>query len=76
MATFTFTGSDLCSGGEHFTLAVSGDVTATRRLGLDDFRQLDGVDQELLMRLLRIHFQGSTKGQIKAALASGVTITI
>lgn len=76
MATLTYQVTSVCSGGNHYTLQISGDVTATRLIERDDLR-IDPAEREsLAMDILRLRLRGLTPAQIRTALQAGVTVTI
>lgn len=78
MASFTITGSNLCSGGEHFTLSVSGGISGSRNFEVDQVKgnPTDAEVADALLILARRHYTAMTKAQIKTSLGgAGLAIT-
>jgi len=78
MAQITVTASNFCSGGQHATLTVSGDVSRTMRVDVTSFLEPVSVEDSLaflrvLVKLVKI---GKTPGQLKSALQAGVTVNV
>lgn len=76
MATLTFRVTNVCSGGNHYTLQITGDLTATKIIERDDLTIERGEREAMAMDILRLRLRGLTPAQIRAALQTGVTVTI
>lgn len=70
--------TEVCAGGEHVTVTVTGDASMTARLSVAEIREpLSAEDKETFVRvLLRAYAQGKTKAQVKAGLQAGVVVTL
>lgn len=78
MATLTLTLTDVCEGGEHFTLTVTGDVAHTCRYGVKEFMApLTAEEKDAFVKgLVRFAKIGRTAQQVKTALAAGASVTV
>lgn len=78
MAAVTLTLTDICPGGGHYTLTLSGAVTGAKVYDLPEIRALmDTVDKETIAAvILRLAEEGRTNAQLKTLLQAGVTVSI
>lgn len=78
MATLTLKMAGICAGGEHFTLAATGDVEHSCKYSVQEF--LAPITQEekaaFLKVLVRFAKIGRTQQQVKNALLAGVSVTV
>lgn len=76
MASLTFRVTGVCSGGNHYTLQISGDVTRTMHIERSDVQDAEIDLDTMALQLLKVWSRGKTANQIRTALQSGVTVTI
>lgn len=78
MASVTLTLTDICSGGGHFTLTMTGDATGSKTYTADEIRALMQTvgREELAAAILRLAQHGRTNLQLRNLLLAGVTVTI
>lgn len=78
MATVTLTLTDVCAGGGHFTLTLSGDVTGSKTMTLEEIRDLMQTvgREELAAAILRLAQHGRTNNQLRNLLTAGITVTV
>lgn len=83
MATLGYQFVENCAGGGHTTIAVSFNGGAARNVvySTDELRQpLSALTQDeretLALLVLKLHFTGMTRAQMKTALQAGVTVTL
>ena len=76
MPTLTFQVTSVCSGGNHYTLQIGGDLTATKIIEREDLTIERGEREALAMDILRLRLRGMTPAQIRTALQAGVTVTL
>lgn len=78
MASITIQLTNVCSGGGHGTITVSGDVT--RSLVVDFAELLEEIgavdDKAILAALLRLNKIGKTNAQFKSSLLAGIAVTV
>lgn len=72
---------EICAGGGHAHITITVDGGAAQRFMFepDDIRSaLSDPDERkaLLRAILKLHFAGATRAQVRAALLAGVTVTI
>lgn len=83
MADLTYQFVSVCAGGGHVTLDVTLNGGATKRVvyTTDEVRaplnQLSAEDREALaLNILKVHFAGVSRTQMRTDLQAGVTVTI
>lgn len=76
MASLTFRVTGVCSGGNHYLLSITGDVTRTLHIERSDVQDAEIDLDTLAMQILKIWSRGKTANQIRTALQAGVTVTI
>jgi hypothetical protein len=83
MASISYGFVSNCVGGGHTTIAVSFNGGATQSIvyGTDELRApLGALSQEdreaLALNILKVHFTGMTRAQMRSALQAGVTVTL
>lgn len=76
MATLTFRVTGVCSGGNHYVLSITGDVTRILHIERSDVQDAEIDLDTLAMQILKIWSRGKTANQIRTALQAGVTVTI
>ena len=78
MATLNIQISNICSGGNHADITVTGDYTFNSRITIPEF--LDAITDEekeaFLAVLFKILSAGKTPQQIKTALLNGIEVNI
>lgn len=78
MATVTVQLSNICPGGGHGKLAVTGNISRFKHIDFSDF--IDKVqsmdDEDVLAALVKIAKIGRTNAQLKTLLQSSFTVTI
>lgn len=77
MPAITYRVTGVCSGGNHYTLEMTGALNRTMVVERDDLQRVDDIDPETFaLALLRFFARGRTPAQIRTALQNGVTITV
>ena len=78
MATMTLTRTVECDAQNHFTIAVTGDVSYTYHGTMADLTgPISDSEKEAFIKLLiRFAKIGRTNAQVRTALTNGVTVTI
>lgn len=80
MATVAVSFSSACAGGGHLLLgvAVNGGAGQTIEYTVDEIQQAEPADliHDFVLAVLRLHFGGMTRAQIRSALQAGFTVTI
>lgn len=78
MATLTLRITNVCAGGEHFTLTATGDVSYSCGYGVAEFTAplTDAEKEAFLKVLVRFAKIGRTAQQVKNALIAGATVTV
>lgn len=76
MATLTFRVTGVCSGGNHYVLQVSGDVTRTLHIERSDIQDAEIDLDTMAMQILKVWSRGRTAQQIRTALQAGVTVML
>ena len=78
MSAVTITLTDICAGGNHLALSVSGDRTGTFRLLRDDLSEAITEEEAaaFLKVVCKLAKSGRTPAQARALLLSGVTVTV
>lgn len=78
MTTINIQLTHICSGGNHFTFAITGDKTATVPLTREEITQ--PITDEDVVAFLRVICKmakiGRTNAQAKTLLEAGVTVTV
>lgn len=78
MASITVTLTGICAGGNHVTLSITGDRTATLRGDVDQLK--DALTEEDVLGfakvVTRMARQGKTLAQWRTAMQAGVTVTV
>jgi hypothetical protein len=74
----TITGSNVCGGGGHIDIAVTGDVAYSFKCAVDDMRGAltDDEKETFLKVLIRYALRGKTKLQARQALQAGIVLDI
>ena len=77
MPTLNFRVTSVCSGGNHYTMEITGDLTRTLVLDREDIQAAERLDAETFaLALLRYYARGRTQNQIRTALQNGVAIQV
>ena len=76
MASYTITLTEVCAGGEHLVLSVTGDASMSFATERAKLKETQIEPKHLVMQLLKVWANGKTNAQIKTALEAGVTFTI
>lgn len=76
MASLTFRVTNECSGGNHYTLQISGDITKTIPIERSSVLNQEVDMETLCLTILKLWARGKTANQIRTSLGTGVTITI
>lgn len=79
MPTITFTGSNFCTGNGHFSVAITGAVTATKRVNATEIvgNPLTADEKDTLIALLlRFGANGKTPAQAKTWISAGVDVAV
>lgn len=78
MPTITFSNPSICTGGGHLhtDVAVNGGTAREMAFDVDELRnplsELSAEDRaQLAMLLLKVHFAGKTRAQMRAELQAG-----
>ena len=77
MPTLNFRVTSVCSGGNHYTMEITGDLTRTLVVDREDIQAAEKLDPEVFaLALLRYYSRGRTQQQIRTALQNGVAIQV
>jgi len=78
MTTATITLTDICSGGNHLTFSVTGDVAATVRADIGDLTsQITDEDKIAFVKVLaKLAKMVRTNNQVRQLLQSGIAINV
>ena len=76
MALYTYKVTNVCSGGNHYTLEVTGDHTMTIPLERESLRQINISHEDLALMLLKLYSQDKTNTQIRTALQNGISVSV
>ena len=78
MSAVTVKLTNICSGGGHLTLVVSGDASLTRVLELSMLsEQIDAQDVDAFLKVIcKLAKKGRTVAQAKTLLQVGVTVAV
>jgi len=77
MSTLTIRVTGVCSGGNHYTVAVTGDFTRTFVIDAAELRDMTAEEAEAFVRtVLFLAKRGRTPAQLRTLLQTGVTVTV
>lgn len=78
MATVIVTLTKLCTGGGHATFSISGDVSRTIDMHLENlgYEVTDEMVENFIKVLLKLAKLGRTISQLKTTMQSGLTVSV
>lgn len=78
MASVTITLNNVCPGGGHGTLTVTGAMNESYNVDVEEIRSAldDETKRDFIMKLVRVHAIGKTKAQLRASLLAGLSVSI
>lgn len=76
MASLTLTLTDVCAGGEHLTITVTGARSGVWRTTRSELGDAVPTMEEVCRMLMKLYSVGKTPLQVKTALQAGITITV
>lgn len=78
MASMTLTRTTECAAQNHVTITVTGDVSHVYRGDMVDLTApITETEKDIFIKMIiRFAKIGRTNGQVRTALANGVTVTI
>lgn len=77
MSTITLRVTGVCSGGNHYTVAVSGDFTRTFVIDAASLQDMGPDDVEGFVKsVIFLAKRGRTGAQVRTLLQTGVTVTV
>ena len=77
MPTLNFRVTTICSGGNHYTMEITGDLTRTLVVDREAIQAAERLDPEIFaLALLRYYARGRTQNQIRTALQNGIAIQV
>lgn len=78
MSSITITLSGTCAGGNHLTVVVTGDKTATVPLSLSDLTEQITSDEAVAFTkiIAKMARAGRTLAQARALMQNGITVNV